>query len=639
MRWTAALVLAGFVCFGRAQDRPPGQQPPVFRAGVDVVQVEASILDADRRPVHGLTRENFQVFENRQQQEIVDVQEILLGTEPTPPVWADAVKADVATNDLVDRRLLAIVMDDLNCCVLEATPTAPDLFASDRWAIENAIATAHRLIDGLGPRDLATVALTHDLVPILRFTSDREALRDVVGRFAPVTESRYCMPEPPYPRPETDLTRLLALSPQPIKAVVVLKSLVPIDRRKLPNLPCPPRSYQMPDTGRRVLSGQPDPGRQPDPLSLPRVPVYYLNISGLLVERSLFRQNGPNLSGGRNFYLTNDLQPAVDELLHENNSYYLIGFRTSRPTVDGKYRLLDIKVTRPGDYTVRTRAGYFRPTPPPKPGSRADRNVELARPPASVAGLLPSSDITMTAAVAAFASPGADGAMLVTAVDVTHPVTDSPWSASEELTLRTVAYSAGDAKYDAREKASVAVPAGVSGVSTSVASTLKVVPDQYELWLTVQEPRTNRIGGLFYTIDVPDFLAQTVTVSGIVLGREPAEGSSLPRVLKGLVPIVPTTARTFGKSDEITAFFRVYQGRNVTPAPVTLSVRVLDDQGATSLDVNELLDPDRFTPTGAAEYRLRLPFERLATGRHLLTIEARVAGRTSPKRDVPFSVR
>src|SRR4029453_6343363 len=268
-----------------------------------------------------------------------------------------------------------------------------------------------------------------------------------------------------------------------------------------------------------------------------------------------------NATGGRNFYLTNDLQPAVGDLLHENTSYYLIGFRTSRPTVDGKYRLLDIKVTGRGDYTVRTRAGYFRPSPPPKTGSRADRNPELPRPPATVAGLLPSADITMTAAVAAFASPGSADAVLVTAIDVTHPVAESPPSVSEELSLRTVAYSsAGNAKYDVRQKASVAVPAGVGGVSTSVAASLRVVPDRYELWLTIQEPRTNRIGGVFYNIDVPDFLAQTVTVSGIVLGREPAEGSSLPPALTGLVPIVPTTSRTFGKSDEVTAFFRVYQG-------------------------------------------------------------------------------
>jgi hypothetical protein len=635
MRWSAAPLAAGLVCLVPAQDRPPGQQPPIFRSGVDVVQVEVSILDRNRRPVRGLTKQDFHVFENGDSQEIIDVQEIELDTEPAPPVWAHAAPVDVATNDLADRRLIAIVMDDLNCC---AIPGAPP-FMSDRWAIQNAVTTAHRLIDSLGPHDLATIALTHELMPIQRFTNDREALREVVRRFAPVTEAR-CRPLPPYPHPEADLRWLLITSPQPVKAIVVLGSLVRINAHEVPF--CAPRSYTMPDTGGRTVPVVPLSRTPPDLREHPHVPTYRLNVSGLQIDQRqrAFRNSGPNATGGRNFYLTNDLVPAVDDLLSENSSYYLIGFRTSRPTVDGKFRRLDIKVTRNRGYTIRTRPGYRRPSPPPKPGSYADRNAELSRPPATVANLLPSSDIMMTTAVAAFASPGSTSTVvLLTTVDLTHRVEEAPASLSEELTLRTVAYSsAGDAKYDVRMKTSLAVPPGVGWVSTSVPSSLTVVPDRYELWLSAQEPRTFRVGGVFHNIDVPDFLEQTVTVSGVVLGREPAEGTSLPPAIAGLVPIVPTASRTFGQSDAIDAFFRVYQGRRTPLAPVALSIRVLDERGATRTEVNESLGSDRFTSNRAAEYRLRLPLDRLSSGRYLLTIEARQGDRSSPKRDVPFSV-
>jgi hypothetical protein len=650
MRWSAPLLAAGLMCLVHAQDRPPGQQPPVFRAGVDVVQVEASILDKDRRPVRGLTKADFQVFEDRKPQEIVDVQEILFDVEPTPPVWASAVRPDVETNDLADRRLIAIVMDDLGCCKLptarnpgptkSTSPKAPnDVLISDRWAINNAIATAHRLIDGLGPRDLATVALTHDLMAIQPFTNDREALRDVVRRFAPITETG-CRPKPPYPRPEFDLTWLLRMSPQPVKSVVVLKSPILIRLLEVPV--CPDRMYTLPDTGGLkfpVLT--PDAWRPPDPLDLPPVPVYTLNVSGLQVDRpALFHLNGPNPTGGRNFYLTNDLGPAVDEVLAENDSYYLIGFRTSRPTVDGKLRLLDIKVTRPGEHTVRARARYRRPAPPPKRGSSADRHPELLRPPPTTGNLLPSSDIMMTAAVAAFASPGTRNAVLLTTVDLTHRVAETPASASEELSVRTVAYSpSGDVKYDARVKTPLAVPAGAGWVSASVPSSLTVAPDHYDLWLSAHEPRTMRIGGVHYKVDVPDFSAHIVTLSGVVLGREPAQGAPLPPALAGLVPIVPTSARTFGQGDEIRAFLQVYQGRSTLLAPVELTVRVLDADGGTRDQIGETLGADRFTAHRAADYLLRLPLDRLTSGRYLLTIEARLGDRASPKRDVPFTVR
>ena len=246
----------------------------------------------------------------------------------------------------------------------------------------------------------------------------------------------------------------------------------------------------------------------------------------------------------------------------------------------------------------------------------------------------------MTASVAAFASPGTRDAVLLSTIDVTHRVDEAPASAAEALTLRTVAYSpSGDVKYDVRVKAPVAVPAGVGWVSASVPSSVTVAPSHYELWLSAHEPRTMRIGGVFYKVDVPDFPAHAIMLSGVVLGRDPAEGTSLPAALAGLVPIVPTPSRTFGQGDDISAFFRVYQGGTTPLAPVALTVRVLDADGATRDDITETLGVDRFTSHRAADYLLRLPLDRLTSGRYLLTIEARLGDRASPKRDVPFSVR
>ena len=655
MRCAPALVAAGLVAIAAAQDRPPAQQPPVFRAGVDVVQVEAFIVDANDRHVTGLTKQDVQVFEDGRAQEIVDVQEVALEAPEPPPVWASVARPDVQTNDLANHRLLAIVMDDLRCCALPRSPTTATAssrmmqgpLVSDRWAIDNAKRIALQLIDGLGPRDLATVALTHELIPELRFTNDRNALREVVRRFSPISEGG-CRPPPPHPDPALDLRRLLALSPQPLKAVIVLRSVVPISinpKDTASPIPCPPRSYRVPDLGTRVEIGRPDRGREIDPILIPPVPVYHLNVSGLQVDRdplhrsTIFWQNGPNPTGGRNYYMTNDLSTAVEEILQENLSYYLIGFRTSRPTVDGKYRRLEIKVARRGNYTVRSRAAYRRPLPPPKPGSREDREPSMPRPPASVAGLLPNGDIVMTAAVAPFAAPGRSGAVLLTTLDLTHQVAETSASSTEELTVRTVAYVSGSAKHDVQWKRPIAIPTGAGWVSDSVHALVDVAPDDYELWLTALEPRTRRLGGLFYDVGVPDFASQAISLSGVVVGREPGEFLSLPANLKGLVPLVPSASRTFGRADDVSAFFRVYQGGTATVLPVVLSVRVLDDQGTAVVDLSESLDANRFGTHRAVDYLYRLPLDRLTAGRYLLTIEARRPDRVTPKRDVPFSVR
>jgi len=644
MRLSAALAVAGVLWAVSPQNPPPAptpppqQAPPIFRAGVDAVQFEVSVLDKNRRPVHGLTKADFAVLEDGKPQTIIDAREISMDDEPPPPVWARAVPIDTATNDLVDRRLIAIVMDDLRCCA------AGGGNVSDRWAINNALTTAQRIVDSLGVHDLAAVALTHDAIPIQRFTDNRDELSREIARFKPITEGG-CLPMVPsymlY-----DLQTLMAMSPQPTKAIIHITSTAPLDYRTIPR--CPPPSYRIPDTGRVVTRTTPAAGgAMLDPIGLPRVPIYTLNVSGLAVapptigrgQRATFPpMSGPNGSGGQAFYDTNDLGSAVEQIFAENNSYYLIGFNTSRPTSDGKFRRIEVKIPEHSEYTIRTRSGYMRPKPPPKPGSREARNPEVPRAPASVKNMLPSSDITMTTAVAAFAQPGGRVALLTT-VDLTHAVTELPLTGMEDLELRTVAYASGDPKYDVRAKTAVPVPPGVSRVSTTFRSRLDVAPDKYELWLTAHDGRTDRIGGVFYNLEIPDFAARAITISGVVMGRDPTEAVPLPAAFAGVVPIVPSTSRTFGQDDAISAFFQVYQGRETALAPVALTIKVLDDKGVTKFEVTEALAPGKFSSNRGSDYRLKLPLDTLTTGRYLLTIEAKLGERISPRRDVPFSVR
>jgi hypothetical protein len=334
-----------------------------------------------------------------------------------------------------------------------------------------------------------------------------------------------------------------------------------------------------------------------------------------------------------------ELDDSVDHIFTQNASYYLLGFRTSRPTTDGKYRRLTFKVPGHKDYTVRSRAGYMRPSPPPKPGSRAARDPELPRPPVTVSNLLPNTEITMQTSVAAFGIPGSRKNALVVALDLAHSVqSDSP-TGSEELDLRTVIYASGDPKVDRSTKVKLAVPAGFNRVSASVPLRLDLDPDRYELWLTTRDARTTRIGSVFYDIDVPDRVTHAITLSGVVLGFEPTPAFPVPAVLGGIVPIVPVPARQFGQSEEITAFFEIYQGLQTPVAPVSLQIRIVDDQGVLKHSVDETIPAERFELTRGTDYRLKMPFSKLTAGRYLLSIDAKIGGRISPRRDVVFSVR
>src|ERR1043166_47545 len=49
----------------------PAQEPSVFQAGVSLVRVDAQVTAGDSRIVEGLTKDDFRILDNRQEQKIV----------------------------------------------------------------------------------------------------------------------------------------------------------------------------------------------------------------------------------------------------------------------------------------------------------------------------------------------------------------------------------------------------------------------------------------------------------------------------------------------------------------------------------------------------------------------------------------
>src|SRR5580765_6700246 len=110
----AFILLSAATMLLTAQTAAPPQQPtPTFRAGIDVVQLDVSVLDKNRRPIKGLTAGDFTVLENGKPQSIVAFDEVEIpgAVEPTAP-WMRDVASDVSTNDLAARRVVIIVLDD-----------------------------------------------------------------------------------------------------------------------------------------------------------------------------------------------------------------------------------------------------------------------------------------------------------------------------------------------------------------------------------------------------------------------------------------------------------------------------------------------------------------------------------------------
>jgi hypothetical protein len=67
-------------------------------------------------------------------------------------------------------------------------------------------------------------------------------------------------------------------------------------------------------------------------------------------------------TGGRAFYNRNDLDNAVREGIVDGATYYTLGYYPTNKMLDGHYRKIKVRVTRPG-VSLRYRLGYYALNP------------------------------------------------------------------------------------------------------------------------------------------------------------------------------------------------------------------------------------------------------------------------------------
>ena len=99
-----------------------------------------------------------------------------------------------------------------------------------------------------------------------------------------------------------------------------------------------------------------------------QIAVYVVGIGGVagisLKGERLLRELADK-TGGRMYYASRETQlhEISDEVLTEVYSRYIISYTPSNKKKDGTWREIAVEV--PGGYRVRTRAGYYAPSPPP----------------------------------------------------------------------------------------------------------------------------------------------------------------------------------------------------------------------------------------------------------------------------------
>ena len=613
-----------------AQQNTPAQRPaqaPTFRDRIDLVPVDVSVLDTNRRPVRGLTARDFTLLEDGKPQVIFAFQAIDV---PDPPPasapWVRDAAHDVLTNaEAPDQRLFLIAMDDA-------------VFFGDQNAWHRMKEIARGVVDHMNPNDQAAVIFSQANQYSQDFTSDRARLLAAIDAFPlnpGIPASLGMLYSVGLLERATDF---LGEVPERRKSIFYIGTGVPFSvlEAAAPVRPTMQNSVTSSLLHRDLkdrIQQMFDHARQAN------VTVYTIDAAGLRPQRNTdiedyFVAVATN-TGGRPVINTNDFRPGLAEIFEENASYYLLGFQSTNTARDGTRRKLDVRVNRP-DVTVRARSGYTAPDED-DPQIAARRASPLG---ASVAGVLPKSDLPLVVTAAPFAVRGQSKAAVAVTVGVKQPVRQTGVRTVQPVDLQVSAYNTDGKEFGKTSlKAEVGLrPGAFDSAEYEVVTRLDLKPGRYQLRIGGEIATLGTTGSLYYDVIVPDFAAAVVSLSGLVIESPLGPPTVQAENLKAVLPVTATTRRAFATTDRVTAFARVYQGVRTRPVAVAVRWQIRDERDTVSMDRRQDVDAAAFAAGAGADLRLDVPLASLPPGRYVLTVEVQ-AGDAVASREVRLQVR
>ena len=271
-------------------------------------------------------------------------------------------------------------------------------------------------------------------------------------------------------------------------------------------------------------------------------------------------------TGGKAFFDSNDFAPAFAQVQRDTSAYYAIGFHSSNPARDGKYRKLTIKINRPG-VKLEYRPGYYAPADF-KHSGREDRERELEE---QLTSDLPATDVAVYLDAMYFRL---DENRFFVPVSLIVPGSQIPFvkgGDKDKATLDIIGEVIDEVKRpigSARETVKLNLDPSLQTRQKNIEYTtsFNLPPGKYHLKFVLRENQTGRMGSFEADITLPDMKKQPLKMSSIVLAsaRQPSKKTS-PLVREG-EEYVPNISHVFRQDQHLYLLYEVYGPAREKPA-------------------------------------------------------------------------
>jgi len=653
-------------------------QQPTFRAQVELVEIDAVVVDAQGNPVTGLTADEFEITENGKPQTVANFSEVNIPIErgERPLYSPTAIEPDVLSNQGDPGRTYLIVLDSMH----------PMLALRTRQFLRRFIE------QHMGTNDVAGIAYTDTGANNSQdFTSRRGVLIRALERFTGAIPSEAAINTsalPGAPPPSSGLTsaqvegHLLARSAmRSFRSIAEFMAAVPGQRKAILYISTGTTMTSLVSAidynGGTMSIEVEDAHAAMRAASRGHVAIYPIDPRGLtadggaeeatfeaqsalattglarLAENSNLRMLA-DATGGFAFINQNNYDEAFTRLVRENSSYYILGFQSTNDRRDGRFRNVRVRVKRPG-LEVRARTGYVAPrgrpaneTKPAPATSKLSAAVTSA-----LASPVPARGVPLTMFAAAFKGANRDANVaIVVGVDPSGlDLVEKNGAFTGSLEIATTATSSTRGKTipgDFQVATLALKPDSFERArrdGLQVVTTMQLPPGRYQIRAAVGGGGS-RAGSVVYDIEVPDFGKEPLVMSGVALtSLATARGVSVrPKdPLRDYLPAAPTSAREFDAGDTLTLFAEIYDNLRTSAAhTVDLTATLRADDGRIIATASEQRSSTELKGgPGGFGFKAELPLASAAPGIYVIHVEARIntGDRPTVSRDVPIRIR
>jgi len=263
-------------------------------------------------------------------------------------------------------------------------------------------------------------------------------------------------------------------------------------------------------------------------------------------------------TGGKAFFDSNDFAPAFAQVQKDTSAYYAIGFHSSNPARDGKYRKLTVKINRPG-IKLEYRPGYYAPADFRHSGKQ-DREQELED---QLASDLPATDMAVYMDALYFRL---DANRFYMPVSLVVPGSQIPFvkgGDKDKATLDVIGAVIDEGKRPVgrvRDTVKLNLDPSLQARQKNIQYTtsFNLPPGSYQLKFVVRENQTGRMGSFIADVTLPDFKKAPLKMSSIVLAsqREPSKKQD-PLVRNG-EQYVPNISHVFRQDQHLYLLYEIY---------------------------------------------------------------------------------